>query len=352
MLNLKGTRLKALAIHKIGSKPRNEGFLAAQGLFPVNELNQGLLEDFFLKPFRNEAFFSFTHPESLEENPVYTYARTAFQGIGTGELLDQSIRILEHLYEVSVHPNIRGGELYVAYFSDAQVEGMEADAIGIFKTEQKDIFLTVDEAEEGLQLQITEGVNTRKIDKGCLIFNTWTDEGYHVLLVNKDSEDTRFWTEDFLNLVRLQDNSYHTEAFLDMTRDFCEDVLREEEEDPKVTKLMLGQSIQYFSQNKEFDLEDFEQEVIQKPEYIERFETYRQSYEGEQGLDSREGFAISKYAVRSKKKAFKSLLKLDTEIEIHFTGKEVMEASAFVERGFDEMRGMHYYKVYFNEELE
>ena len=205
------------------------------------------------------------------------------------------------------------------------------------------------EGDRNLELKIEEGVNTRKIDKGCLIFNTIADDGYNVLLVNRDSEDARFWSEDFLNLIRLQDNSYHTEAFLEMTRDFVDEVILKEE-DPKEQKLILGQSINYFTQNKEFDLGDFQQEVIQRPERIEQFETYRQAYETEQGLDSTDGFAISKYAVRSKKKEFKSILKLDTEIEIHFTGKNVSEAAAFVERGFDELRGMSFYKVYFGEE--
>ena len=133
MLNLKEAKLKALAIHRIGNRVREEGYIANKELFALSDLNRPLLQDFFLKPFRNEAFFSFTHSSDLNLNEVYTFAKTTFEAIGTGALLEESVKILQHLYEVSVHPQIRGGEVYVAYFSDCMVGDMEVDALGFLK---------------------------------------------------------------------------------------------------------------------------------------------------------------------------------------------------------------------------
>ena len=143
----------------------------------------------------------------LSLNEVYTYCKHIFQAIGTGTLLEGSIDMLKHLYEVAIHPQIHGGELYVAYFKDCEYEGRETDAIGIFKTETKDLFLRlVGEPSDELQLVPEQGINLKKLDKGCLIFNQFEEDGYSLLLINKDSEETRYWTEDFLNVIRIQDN--------------------------------------------------------------------------------------------------------------------------------------------------
>ena len=352
MIQLNEAQLKALALHRVGNKVHDEGFTAAEALYPMDEQLQIILRDFFLRPFKNEELFKFTHATDLSLNEVYTYCKSVFQAIGTGSLLEESINMLKHLYEVSIHPQIHGGELYVAYFRDCEYEGRETDAIGIFKTETKDLFLRlVGEPSDELQLVPEQGINLKKLDKGCLIFNQFEEDGYSLLLINKDSEETRYWTEDFLNVLRIQDNAYHTETFLEMTREFCDEVFAQEE-DKKEQVVFMNKSINYFSQNKEFDLGAFNQEVLGRPEYIDKFNTYREDYEAEQGLNSEEGFAISKYAVRRKKKDFKSILKLDTQIEIHLKTKDAEEAADFMERGFDEMRGLHYYKVFFNQEIE
>ena len=355
MIDLNEAQLKALALHKVGNKVHNEGYVAAESLYPLEDPLQIILRDFFLRPFKNEELFKFIHPTDLALNEVHTYCQKIFSAIGTGTLLEESINILKHLYEVSIHPQILGGELYVAYFKDCVYEGKEADAIGIFKNETKDLFLRLVEepTEEAQEIHLVpeQGINLKKMDKGCLIFNVLEEDGYSLLLINKDSEETRYWTEDFLNVVRIQDNAYHTDTFLEMTREFCEDVFSQEE-DKKEQVVFMNKSINYFSKNKEFDLQDFQHEVLGRPDYIRKFDDYRQDYESEQGLNSQEGFAISKYAVRKKKKDFKSILKLDTQIEIHLKTKDAEEAADFMERGFDEMRGLYYYKVYFNQEIE
>ena len=52
------------------------------------------------------------------------------------------------------------------------------------------------------------------------------------------------------------------------------------------------------------------------------------------------------------RKQFKSLLKLDTHIQIRLDPRKIEEASDFVERHWDDDRGMYFYKLYFNEEVE
>ena len=52
-------------------------------------------------------------------------------------LITESAKILNHLYEQSDHPNIKTGELYVAFFRDIQSEDEMLNGIGIFKTEKR-----------------------------------------------------------------------------------------------------------------------------------------------------------------------------------------------------------------------
>ena len=52
-----------------------------------------------------------------------------------------SKQVATQLYNQSMHPKIKGGEFYVCFFKDAVVDGELCDAIGYFKTENKETFL-------------------------------------------------------------------------------------------------------------------------------------------------------------------------------------------------------------------
>lgn len=349
MIDLKEAQLKAVAAHKVGNKVRNEDSLASQELIALEDPLRLALQDFFFPPFKHEAFYRFAHEGELIDHPVYRACHTIFNSIGTSELLEQSIELLHHLHDVSIHPKIKSGEFFVAMIEDCLLEGVSTKAIGIFKAEHKDIFLKVKPEPDYLQVLAEEGISIKKLDKGCIVFNTFAEDGYSILLVDKESEESHYWREEFLQLVRLQDDSYQTEMFLDMTHEFCQDVFGQEEE-KKDQLVFMNKSINYFNDHQEFDLVDFQQEVITKPEYVDKFNEFRNTYEGELGLSSEGGFAISKYAVRNKKRDFKNLIRLDTQIEIFIKNKDTEEAAQYLEKGYDEQRDMNYYKVYFRRE--
>lgn len=352
MIDLSNARLTTLAVHKVGNKAKNEGVVSAKELFELDESMTELLQDYFLKPFKSEEFFKFAHETDINLNELYTYCKKIFAD-SREEFLDHSIKILQHLYSVSVHPHIKSGELYVAHFRECEVGGIDLEAVGIFKSENKDVFLKVEgkEGDEGVDMTAEQGINIKKLDKGCLVFRTYEDDGYSILMVDKSSEDAAYWRDDFLHVTRIQDNSFQTENFMNMTKDFCEDIFAMEQ-DKKEQVVFLNKSLNYFNKNKEFDLDDFKEEVLVQDDYKEKFDHYRKAFEDESGLPpAEEGFAISKYAVRSMKKNFKSLIKLDTDIEIRLNPKNIEEASEYMERAYDEQRGMYYYKIYFNGEI-
>lgn len=344
-------RLRALAVHKVGNKAKGEGVISSSELFEFDEIMEGVLLDYFLKAFKTDAFFKFTHESDLKFNEVYTYCNQIFEAIGTSELLPQSINMLNHLYAQSSHPQIKSGELYVGLFTGCQIEGVMMDALGIFKSENKDTFLQFPEKEAGVDIELSQGVNIKKLDKGCMVFNSFPEDGYSVLMVDRNSEETAYWRDDFLHIARILDNSYHTEVYLDLAKDFCEEVVGKDA-DKKDQMVLMNKALNYFSRNEVFDRNDFKEEVITStvPQHLGSFDEYSQTYEAEQGVQSEEGFAISKHAVRQKRKEFPNNIKLDTQIEIRVPSKFASEAGEYIERGFDENRRMHYYKLYFNGE--
>ncbi|MCL4639824.1 MAG: nucleoid-associated protein, partial [Olivibacter sp.] len=58
-----------------------------------------------------------------------------------------------------------------------------------------------------------------------------------------------------------------------------------------------------------------------------------------------DGFEISGQAVKKESKIFKSILKLDKNFHVYIHGKR-----EYIEKGFDEERGKHFYKLYFDQE--
>lgn len=351
MIDLSEARITTLAVHKVGNKAHTEGVVAAKDIFPLGEPLSMILQDFFLSSFKSDAFFRFTHEEELSHNPVWRSCNNLF-GPSREGFLEESIQLLQHLYNQSNHPNIKSGEFFVAHFRECVIDGQDLEAIGLFKSENKDLFLQVEEKEEEMGVKAEEGIPIKKLDKGCLIFNTLADDGYSVLMVDRSSEDAQYWRDDFLNVERILDHSFQTEAFIGMARDFCEEVVAQEA-DLKDQVVFMNKSLNYFTQNKDFDLDTFKDEVIPNSTVRENFDAYRRDYEEQQGLaPSDEGFPISKYAVRSMRKQFKSLLKLDTHIQIRLDPRKIEEAGDFVERHWDDDREMYFYKVYFNEELE
>ncbi|MEL7340840.1 MAG: nucleoid-associated protein [Bacteroidota bacterium] len=351
MLDLSQARLTTLAVHKVGNKLKNEGYVASEQLFELSdeELTDNL-QDYFLTPFKAEEYFKFSHEEDLSFNEVFKACHALFEG-SREDFLPQSKTILEQLYLCALHPHIKSGELFVAHFRECVVDEVTLEAIGIFKAENKDLFFEVDPKEETEQLNISlhRGIPVNKLDKGCLIFNTFAEDGYSVMMVDRATEDTTYWREDFLGVTRIQDHSFQTQHFLNLTKDFCDEVLAPEK-DKKDQLVFLNRSINYFSKKKEFDLDEFKSNVIE-PQDRQRFEEYRVDYETDTGLPpADEGFQISKFAVRQMKKEFKSIMKLDTQIEIRLLTKDANEAGQWIERGFDEQRNMYYYQIFFNSE--
>jgi hypothetical protein len=306
-------------------------------------LNQLLLQ-YFLSPYEKvNEIYRFMHPNGdLNLNEVYHFAKEIFAD-GT-VFHDNSKKLATYLYEISNHPKIKSGELYVAYFENVQIEGDLHDAIGIFKSETKESYLKVYPENEGFGLSYErEAINISKLDKGCLIFNTDAAEGYKVAVIDQTnrSAEAVYWKDEFLKLKIRNDNFNQTQNVLGVYKSFVTDKLDEDFEISRTDKIdLLNKSIKYFKEKETFDIDEFANDVIANKEGIESFKSYKKNYEQEFDTTIADQFDISDAAVKKQAKNYKSILKLDKNFHIYIHGNKDL-----IEKGFDDNRSMNFYKV-------
>lgn len=354
MFDFSNVVLENLIIHKVGNKLRDEGIFISPTVHEIKDGNiEELLLKYFLSPFKENTIYKFFHETNIHLNELYMHVSRIF--IDRDSFREQSANILKHLYEKSSHPRIKGGEFYMVYFKDCIINEQRIDAIGIFKTEKKETYLKITRYADEFLINSEKCIDVKKLDKGCIIFNINSEDGYRVAIVDavkKGDSEALYWKDDFLQLVNVQDDYFHTEACLTVCQDFVENIYGEiHQADRKDKVVLMNEAVTYFNTHSEFDLEDFVQEVVKEPELIEQFKEHKQNYDLNQGLDTAERFSISTPAVKTMKRKIKNLIKLDTEFEIKVKNSSSEDGNLqFIQRGFDEEKGMSFYKVFFNTE--
>lgn len=347
MLDYILTEISALSVHSIGNKTLDENLeLTKEPLDISDDRLRHLLLRYFLSHFNTPEFYGFTFSnDDFKMNPVFQYIHQVFEHDSSLHL--QSVQLAQHLFECALHPNIKAGDFYVARFSAMVVEGEELEAIGLFKSETKDEFLKLQSDSGKYKMGYEDGINIDKLDKGCLIFNTNSDTGYKVLVLDKSSKggDAQYWKNTFLNLKPLADNYHHTANFLGLTKNFVTKQLSEDFEVTKAEQVdFLNRSMDYFKKKDKFDEQEFASEVFNDTAVIESFRKYKNEFEGERGIEIEDEFSISSPAVKKQSRIFKSVLKLDKNFHIYIHGDKEL-----IERGTDP-NGRKYYKIYYEEE--
>lgn len=341
--------LQQLSIHKTGNKLLEEPLtLSEQPLLVLDETLQQLLKQYFLQPFEkvNEIYRLHHAAGDITLNEVYSFASKIFAD--TDNFHAGSRQLATHLYNCASHPKIKGGELYIAYFTSLQIEGEAHEAIGIFKSESKEPYITVQQHPQGFNLGYeAEAINIKKLDKGCLIFNTEKEEGYKVAVVDQTNRsEAQYWIDEFLQLKIRNDNFTQTQQVLSVYKNFVTEKMDETFDLQRTDKIdLLNRSIKYFKENEEFDLDSFGMEVIGNEQGFQLFKQYKTEQEQHLETPLPNQFAIHNQAVRKQARIFKSVLKLDKNFHIYIHGNNEL-----IEKGFDAERNMNYYKVYFREE--
>ncbi|MDR1555129.1 MAG: nucleoid-associated protein [Campylobacteraceae bacterium] len=342
MFTYDNSTIYSLLVHKIGTKFLDESVIFSKRTFSVDKQMSDVLLHYFTSSFKSSEYLNFYHDIDINMNKVFTCVGKIFANPET--LLEQSQNLAMHLYEQSTHPKIKCGEFYAVYFKDCIVEGIAVDAIGLFKSENKETFLKVYLSSDGFEIQSDQGININKLDKGCLVFNIEHESGYVVAVVDNSAKgaEAKYWIDDFLHVRKRKDEYYNTQNMLSLYKDFIKNELPQQFEISKADQIdFLNKSIKFFKEKDDFDIKEFADEVISEQAMIDNFDRYRSDYQQE--YDFTDNFSIHEDAVKKQARTFRSVIKLDKNFHIYIHGNRKL-----IERGRDE-KGK-FYKIYYEEE--
>ncbi len=341
LLSFQEAGIEALSVHWVGNRSLGEPIILSK--YP-QELNDEKVQDrllkFFLNNFKDRLTFCFSSPGT---NPLAKICVDIFKD--PHMLHEKSLEIARQLHEVSTHHWIKNGECWVVYFKNVEYQGEITDAFGIFKTELKEEFLTVRRKDQGFQISLHEGFNIKKIDKGCLIFNRFQEKGYDIMIIDNINiqDPAEYWTDKFLQVKPVKSSYYNTNNEFKVLKAFLDDSESAMDSLDKVDR--LNNSVNYMKENEKFNIDDFEANLFPEKEIRNSFDRFRKQYRDEYDVEIEDEYDIEQQVIKNPKKFIRSVIKLDRDFHIYVHGNR-----ANITRGFDEEKGMHFYKIFFSEE--
>jgi len=336
-------------IHKVGNKFNSATNIFSEDVVTFDEESYELMKPFLLKPFGNVAeSFRFNHHANIELNEINNYSNEIFNDDST--FVDVSKHIVNHLFEQSNSAQIKVGDVIIALIEDIEYNEVVTNAVGIFKIENKINFFQTFMEKDSLDVFVQKGISTKKLDKGCLIINSSDAEGRVVLSVDTNNYDAQYWIKNFLNVKYADDSNQHTQNYIEMCKDFSEEVIKEDYGIQEKSKF-LAKTVDFFKENEDVNIHDFKDEVFEENEdFKPLFDNYKKQFEEINDVLVRNQFAISDIVLKKQKQKIKTEIKLDTNIQIKLDIDAPDASSEYLEKGYDEEKKMKFYKVFYNEE--
>ncbi|WP_137939855.1 nucleoid-associated protein [Chitinivorax sp. B] len=198
MINIQSATVENIIIHQVGNKSREEGYRFSS----VEATDDGGVKELLVHHYLASVVkgggdgFVFFHESDVELNEIFHFCKEIFTD--PTRFCDASESIAKHLYAHSLHPNVSAGDLLVVRFNGVQQDGEPCQAIGIFKSEIREPYLSVEEVDGGFSLHSDRGISLGMVQKGALIL----DDSYTVFAVDKLSNKTKYWLESFLKVKK------------------------------------------------------------------------------------------------------------------------------------------------------
>lgn len=336
MSQIKVKEIKMATIQVVGNKTRGEGLSAATTLADVSD-SRDFMTKLIEKSFLMDDLKCFSYVESVELNPVYQFVSKIFDD--NEAFLKQSVNIATFLYDQSLHPNIRNGELYVL-LAQCEYKKQLVDAVAILKSEKKDPFLATD--NDGLEItaRTMYGTGLKGLDKGCLVLNMERENGYVVGTVDNvnNGTDAQYWTDNFLHVTNCDDDYHQTAKLTEMLTDYSKIV---KEESVMEGAIVAKRAVELLKTEEVVRVDELADKLFDTDEQKRDFEDFRRSYEEENGGFAEEVTVIAKAASR-KPVTRMNVLRLGNDFEV-----KVLNPNAEIEKGVDKASGKEYYTLYF-----
>lgn len=335
MVNGKEAFVEEFVLHRIGAEGEPSVFSDFSAVIK-GELEQQFLRKLFLRPFTNMAF---TCEFAPGKNTLQELCRKIYDGDST---VENSEAIAKHLIAVAPEDKLPGGDLIIAKFSAVEVGNAEHEAVGIFKFDEKEVFLESTLKDDAIALRMKRGLGNVKPNKACLaVFSG----GSPTLFIIDNQANTEYWQKDFIGARAKKDHVNSTSDRMSITKTFITEQLPQDFVVDKADQIdLLNRSVQYFKNHTEFDQDEFTQEVFQEEKAIQSYKQYSDRYQQENDVEVQDNFEISAHAVKNQARVFKSVLKLDKNFHIYIHGDRNK-----IEHGVDE-NGRKFYKIFYEQE--
>ena len=355
MIYADNATLVSLSIFRVGnSGDAEEGLPVSEVQLEEEEVSRKVL-DYFLSDFPSEAWFHFQEAEptgaetlcsAIDRHFTLSSSNLEHNSLGV-DFATGSQRIAHIINQRLLELQLPSCHLMVACIQNLITDGEETDAIGLFLAESRKTALSLHENEEGCMLSIHEILKPDHPDRGCIVFNTDTEEGFLVALSGDSGKTGRLWKESVLRLHEKENAYSQTKACIGLCKEFVVEKLPEAHPVDKAAQAgLLHRSAQYFKENDSFSVDSFAEEVIREPEMIASFKSYREEVCRDQEAPLPDRFDISEAAVKKGARVFKSAIKLDKNFHIYVHGDRDR-----IRKGFDPQTGLHFYQIFFEEEL-
>lgn len=334
----------SISVHYVRNPIFDKPSIFSNSTIKLSDEVSELLARYFLSSNKEGEYYRFSHLSDLRLNEIYQYVGNIFSN--KESLHKQSVLIAKYLTNKTKHPKIKNGEFYTVYFKNCLVNGQSVDAIGLFKSENKDTFLKVEREEKNFTIHSDKGININNLDKGCLIFNLDAEDGYWVSIVDKSGKgsEAQYWKDDFLGVKPKTDDFAQTQHLMTTCKRFVTNELADKGMSSVEQADLLNKSMSFFKEHKQFDIDKFNAEVFaDKKNIAHLFDNYKQEEEKNSDLFIPSTFAISENAVKKLVRSYKKIIHLDETVDIH-----LLNDRHNIEQGEDE-KG-RFYKIYFKAE--
>lgn len=342
MIDCTDCTIESLALYKITAQ--SELPPAAVGEMDLNEDLKQLMLRYFLSSFKNEVLHTFAPDAFDEEESVATRVKSLFKNPET--FSDEARKIASVLQESSGHPQVKDGNLYIAFFKNCRFRNEECNAIGLFKAEVKETYINLVETPEGFRIERKEGFSVNKIDKGCIICDRDGDAGYIMDIVDNvnKNKSANYWVDFFLRATLRKDSRYHTKNTLKSVTEFVTKKLPKEKAISKMEQIdVLNQTMDYLSKHDQFNSGEYSNSVLKDDDTKRQFREFMEK-RGD-SIGDWDNFPIAEETVRKSNKFMKRVIKLGKDFSIYVHGN-----TDLMEKGFDNDKGLQYYQFFFSSE--
>lgn len=195
-MDISQAKIRRFITHSVGNKLRDEGIVLSKESAQLDENVSSIILRNYLGGLRKSDSYRFFHESDTNLNEIRVFSKEIFDDVHG--FVGASEKIAKHLYSKSSHPSVPGGDLFIVLFSGVVIDEKEVDAVGIFKTETKEDFLSVFEENGALNVRGSLGIDPRNLQKAAII-----PVNHDFLFAFERGSSTAYWLDEFLKVEKV-----------------------------------------------------------------------------------------------------------------------------------------------------